>query len=181
MQKCCWLHIHLGLFLSVQCLTFLVHFLVRKWCSLLCQNFCDCLCHLILNVGPGQEVARTRHSNCQLLDSGLLSSPTSDSCSWPSPDSVPSKHGGFPATLLDSFPVTISPRKDMGHVAVDPSCDEVGPNLARFREACRKPISPVLSRPARRCRKKRVYSGPVGRSRRIRGRYTDKTPVRSVP
>jgi hypothetical protein len=27
-------------------------------------------------------------------------------------------------------------------------------------------------------RNKRIYSGPVRRSRRIRGRYTDKTPIR---
>jgi hypothetical protein len=44
-----------------------------------------------------------------------------------------------------------------------------------------KPISPVLNRPARRCRQRRIYSGPVRRSRRIRGRYTDKTPVRQQP
>jgi hypothetical protein len=48
-----------------------------------------------------------------------------------------------------------------------------------FRSSCRRPISPILPRPpTRRCRPRKVYSGPVRRSRRIGGRFAAGTPIR---
>jgi hypothetical protein len=36
----------------------------------------------------------------------------------------------------------------------------------------------VLGRPTKQCRKKKIYSGPVRRSGRIRGRFAHGTPIR---
>ncbi|KAM0911173.1 hypothetical protein ACQ4PT_013676 [Festuca glaucescens] len=129
-----------------------------------------------------QAAAQDRHQNCQLSDSGLLSSPTSNLRGWPSPDdSVASVQRSFPRSAFEVFPVSISPSDKgfgVGPRAVDFVKEGMGQDLALFRDACKRPISPVLGRPARRCRQKKIYSGPVRRSGRIRGRFVASTPIR---
>jgi hypothetical protein len=55
---------------------------------------------------------------------------------------------------------------------------EEGQDFPSFRGSCRKPVSPVLSRPVRQDRKKKVYTGPVRRSGRISKRFAAGTPIR---
>jgi hypothetical protein len=65
---------------------------------------------------------------------------------------------------------------DSQQIGVDPLAS---PIPASFRESCRRPISPVLPRPAvRRCRPRKCYAGPVRRSGRIRGRFAAGAPIR---
>jgi hypothetical protein len=65
---------------------------------------------------------------------------------------------------------------DSQQIGVDPPAS---PIPASFRESCRRPISPVLHRPAvHRCRPRKSYAGPVRRSGRIRGRFAAGTPIR---
>jgi hypothetical protein len=90
---------------------------------------------------------------------------------------------GSPTSVLDIdyFQVSVS------HIDKELSVDSAGREAASlqkeqeslsFRDACRRPISPVLSRPVRRCRKKKVYTGPVRRSGRISKRFAAGTPIR---
>ncbi|KAM0918663.1 hypothetical protein ACQ4PT_008713 [Festuca glaucescens] len=46
-------------------------------------------------------------------------------------------------------------------MAVGSANQAMGQDIACFRNACRRPVSPVLGRPAKKCRKKKVYSGPL--------------------
>ncbi|KAK1695394.1 hypothetical protein QYE76_012091 [Lolium multiflorum] len=118
--------------------------------------------------------------NYQLSNSGVVHTPPRQG--WTSPEvSVGLVDGGSPTSVLDYFQVSVSP------IDKELSVDSAGREAASlqkeqdslsFREACRRPISPVLSRPVRRCRKKKVYTGPVRRSGRISKRFAAGTPIR---
>jgi hypothetical protein len=89
-----------------------------------------------------------------------------------------------PRSVMDLFQVSLSPVLKMGPLGTVDSqqsgAHQVGPqDFASFRGSCRWPISPVLPRLAsRRCRSRKVYAGPVRRSRRIGGRFAAGTLVR---
>ncbi|KAM0881833.1 hypothetical protein ACQ4PT_032692 [Festuca glaucescens] len=86
-----------------------------------------------------------------------------------------------PRSVLEYFPISISPVDKglpTGPTAMESVSLGMGQDFACFRSSCRKPVSPVLGRPAKQCRKKKVYSGPVRHSGRIRGRFAQGTPIR---
>ncbi|KAM0841940.1 hypothetical protein ACQ4PT_058691 [Festuca glaucescens] len=111
---------------------------------------------------------------------GVISTPSLQG--WTSPEeSVGLVGGGSPRSVLEYFLVSISPvvkGLPTGPTAVESVSLGMGQDFACFRSSCRKPISPVLGRPVKQCRKKKVYLGPVRRSRRIRGRFAQGTPIR---
>jgi hypothetical protein len=120
-----------------------------------------------------------------LSSDGLLSSPCVGSETHPgSPYSCSVDPALSPRLVMDMFPVSLSPVSKMGSLrAVDSLQLGVGltapQGFTGFRSSCRRPISPVLPRPpTRRCRPRKVYSGPVRRSRRIGGRFAAGTPIR---
>ncbi|KAM0917327.1 hypothetical protein ACQ4PT_009557 [Festuca glaucescens] len=127
-----------------------------------------------------QHVEHDFVQNCQLSGPRVISTPSLQG--WTSPEeSVGSVGGGSPRSVLEYFPVSISPVDKglpTGPTAVESVSLGMGQDFACFRSSCRKPISPVLGRPAKQCRKKKVYSGPVRRSGRIRGRFAQGTPIR---
>jgi hypothetical protein len=89
--------------------------------------------------------------------------------------------GGSPTSVLDYFQVSISPIDKglhLGPAVSEAASLEKDEGCLGFRESCRRPISPVLSRPARRCRKKKIYAGPVRWSGRISKRFGAGTPIR---
>ncbi|KAM0883834.1 hypothetical protein ACQ4PT_031366 [Festuca glaucescens] len=118
--------------------------------------------------------------NCQLSNSGILHTPSLQG--WTSPEEfVGSVDGGLPRSVLEYFRVSVSPADkglQLGTAAVESASLGMGQDFAYFRDSCRRPISPVLSRPARQCRKKKVYTGPVRRSGRISKRFAAGTPIR---
>ncbi|KAM0859782.1 hypothetical protein ACQ4PT_046963 [Festuca glaucescens] len=127
-----------------------------------------------------QFVDQDHVQNCQLSSSGIL--PTPSFQGWTSPEeSVGSVGGCSPRSVLDYFPVSVSPFDkglQVGPTAVESVSLGMGHDFACFRSTCRKPISLVLGRPARKCRKKKVYSGLVRRSGRICGRFAAGIPIR---
>ncbi|KAM0836415.1 hypothetical protein ACQ4PT_062356 [Festuca glaucescens] len=62
-------------------------------------------------------------------------------------------------------------------MAVDPASQSLSVDFADFRSACRKPISPVLDMPSKKCRKKKTYASPVRHSGRICGRLVAGAPI----
>ena len=48
----------------------------------------------------------------------------------------------------------------------------------QFREGYIQPVAPILHRPVKRSRAKRILSGPVRRSSRCRGKFSSGTPVK---
>lgn len=141
---------------------------------------------LVLGVGKescmaGAHIFESPFVGCSLRDRGgledyLLSSPgllsdrVDSTPPWtPSPraDGI-SLNGGSPRSVLDFFPVSITPSVQDGEdgpEAVDDVSRDDAQVLDQFREACRRPITPVLNRPTtRRGRAKRICSGPVRRS-----------------
>jgi hypothetical protein len=89
-----------------------------------------------------------------------------------------------PRSVMDMFQVSLSPISKMGPLGTvdgrQTGSGSLAPqDFASFRGSCRRPISPVLPRPAQRgCRPRKVYAGPVRRSGRIRGRFAAGTPIR---
>jgi hypothetical protein len=86
-----------------------------------------------------------------------------------------------PRSVLECFSVSMSPvhrTSETRPAAVEPISLGLGQDFACFRDSCRKSISPVLGRPTKQCRKKKIYSGPVRRSGRFRGRFVHGTPIR---
>ncbi|KAM0829984.1 hypothetical protein ACQ4PT_066522 [Festuca glaucescens] len=118
--------------------------------------------------------------NCQLSNSGILHTPPQQR--WTSPDeSVGPVDGGSPTSVLDYFQVSISPTDkelQVGPADVEAASLEKGQDLLCFRDSCRRTTFPVLSRPVRQCRRKKVYTGPVRRSGRISKRFAAGTPIR---
>jgi hypothetical protein len=88
--------------------------------------------------------------------------------------------------VLDYFQVSVSPTDKelrvgpavVGPAVVEAASSEMGQDPLCFRDSCRRPISPVLSRPVRQHMKKKVYTGPVRRSGRISKRFAAGTPIR---
>ncbi|KAM0913650.1 hypothetical protein ACQ4PT_012028 [Festuca glaucescens] len=124
-----------------------------------------------------------RWKNCQLPNDGLLSPPASSlQCGSPLSSSDDSAVVGSPRSVLETFPISVSPA-DKTHptvrpLVVDPASQSLSVDFVDFRNACRKPISPVLDVPAKKCRKNKTYVGPVRRSGRIRGRLAAGAPIR---
>jgi hypothetical protein len=124
--------------------------------------------------------------NLMLSSPGLLSSAASlgdpEASPWMSPPCSPDP-ACSPRSVMDMFQVSLSPASKTGRFeTVDcqqDGCQLPAQDFASFRGSCRRPISPVLPRPAtRRCRSRKAYPGPVRRSRRIGGRFAAGTPIR---
>jgi hypothetical protein len=118
--------------------------------------------------------------NCQLSNSGVVHTPPRQG--WTSPEvPVGPIDGGSPKSVLDYFQVSVSPTDKelrVGSAGLEAASLDKGQDFLSFRGACRRPISPMLSRPVRQCRKKKIYTGLVRRSGRISKRFAAGTPIR---
>jgi hypothetical protein len=121
-----------------------------------------------------------------LSSPGLLSSAASlgdpEASPWMSPPCSPNPTCS-PRSVMDMFQVSLSPASKTCHFeTVDcqqDGCQLPAQDFASFWGSYRRPISPVLPRPAtQRCRSRKAYPGPVRRSRRIGGRFAAGTPIR---
>jgi hypothetical protein len=122
-----------------------------------------------------------------LSSAGLLPSPASEDDLEASPGSPRASSVDplcSPRSVMDVFQVSLSPVSKMGALETMDCQQLLGGQLpsrdfASFRDSCRRSISPALPRPsARRCRPKKMYAGPVRRSRRIGGRFAMGTLIR---
>lgn len=118
--------------------------------------------------------------DCLLSSPGLLPSfagSVSLDDTWTPPDA--GTQCSSPRSVLDFFPVSVL---SDGEGATGPKAVEtvstVGSDVDSMRAAYRRPVSTILSRPCRRCKPRRDYTGPVRRSSRLRGRLAAGSQVR---
>lgn len=101
-------------------------------------------------------------------------SPVSDSGGSLNPERTPD-------TAMVFFPVSVTPVGSQGSEAEAVEGEREAAlerEVETFRASYQRPISPVLNRPIRRSRKKRILTGPVRRSSRNCGKFAPGTPVR---